>query len=76
MRDVIGPNLRAGPTDCLVVWLAAVSKDMVGWYTKHLEEYYADNEDALQEVTTTTALKLFPRFERLINQCQSPLACT
>lgn len=41
---------------------------MADWYTTHLEACYADDAAALEEVATGTALKLFPRFQRVVEQ--------
>jgi len=39
----------------------AISTEMAGWYTKNLEDFYADDKDALDDVMYKNALKLFPR---------------
>jgi hypothetical protein len=39
----------------------------IEWFTKNLELHYEDDAAALEEVTTGTALKLFPRFQALVN---------
>jgi hypothetical protein len=52
--------------DCLLCFAAAVSVEMAGWYTRHLEEHCKGNMDALEEITTATAVKLFPRFQAVV----------
>lgn len=44
-----------------------MSTKTAGWYTQRLEEFYAHDRAALREVTTCTAIKLFPRFEALVS---------
>ncbi|KAK7470559.1 hypothetical protein VKT23_001983 [Stygiomarasmius scandens] len=39
----------------------AISTEMAGWYTKNLEDFYADDEDALDDIMYKNALRLFPR---------------
>lgn len=38
---------------------------MAGWYTKNLEEYYANDPVKLKGVLHGNALKLFPRLQKL-----------
>lgn len=44
----------------------AVGSDMVGWYTRALEEYFdkdgEEGEEGLEKVMVGNARKLFPRF--------------
>ncbi|KIJ20234.1 aminocarboxymuconate-semialdehyde decarboxylase [Paxillus involutus ATCC 200175] len=42
----------------------AVSTTMSGWYTKHLEEYYASNPLRLDCILRNNALSLFPRLQK------------
>ncbi|KAF5344119.1 hypothetical protein D9758_008872 [Tetrapyrgos nigripes] len=38
----------------------AVSTEMATWYTKNVEEYYAGDQNALDDIMYKSALKLFP----------------
>jgi len=39
--------------------VVAVSKDMAEWYTAHLQTFYADKPEKLNEILCSNALKLF-----------------
>ncbi|KAJ7507897.1 hypothetical protein B0H11DRAFT_1969189 [Mycena galericulata] len=43
----------------------AVSADMVGWYTRNLEQFRAADNKKLEDVMAGNALGLFPRFSNL-----------
>ncbi|KAE9410637.1 hypothetical protein BT96DRAFT_912768 [Gymnopus androsaceus JB14] len=40
---------------------AAVSTDTANWYTKNLEDFYAEQTDVLKDITSRNALSLFPQ---------------
>ncbi|KAF9247286.1 hypothetical protein BU15DRAFT_39438, partial [Melanogaster broomeanus] len=42
----------------------AVNTAMAGWYTKHLEEYYASKPSTLDCILRNNALSLFPRLQK------------
>ncbi|GJE84217.1 amidohydrolase 2 [Phanerochaete sordida] len=46
----------------------AVSMETIEWFTNQLEAHYADDAAALEEVTSRTALELFPRFQVKTNK--------
>lgn len=41
--------------------VTAVSKDTASWYTKNVEEFYANDPTALAAVQRENAYRLFPR---------------
>jgi predicted TIM-barrel fold metal-dependent hydrolase len=39
----------------------AVSRDMAAWYTRHVDEYFADRQDGLEKLMHDNAVALLPR---------------
>ncbi|KAJ7665544.1 hypothetical protein B0H17DRAFT_1336537 [Mycena rosella] len=44
----------------------AASGEMVGWYTKNLEQFHSEDDEKLHNVMAANALNLFPRFQQPI----------
>ncbi|KAJ7228588.1 hypothetical protein GGX14DRAFT_613713 [Mycena pura] len=58
MQSFVGPERILFGTD-----FPAASSDTVGWYTNHVENFYAANPKKLKKVMSDNALSLFPRFK-------------
>ncbi|KAJ3924090.1 hypothetical protein F5877DRAFT_87169 [Lentinula edodes] len=39
----------------------AVNREITSWYTKHLEDFFADKKDKYEDIAYRNALRLFPR---------------
>ncbi|KAL0949482.1 hypothetical protein HGRIS_009535 [Hohenbuehelia grisea] len=63
MRVFVGPGRMLFGTD-----FPAVTPEIASWYTKHLEEFYAEDISGLDEILYGTALQLFPRLRQLMNE--------
>lgn len=44
-----------------------ISTETAQWYTSHLERFYSEKKERLQEIVSGNALKLFPRFNGILH---------
>ena len=62
--DFPGKCVRHLPCQLLAdCWHTAVSMQMAEWYSRNVEDYYADDREKLEGVMYENATKLFPRLQ-------------
>jgi predicted TIM-barrel fold metal-dependent hydrolase len=56
LESLVAPDRLLFGTD-----FPAVSPDMAAWYTRHVDEYYGDRQDRLEQLMYDNAVALLPR---------------